>query len=169
MIKDSDRSRPEWPGHRLFFSNGVAMKILLMLLFFEGEGAPVESAKGFVHSRAKGTFIGALRGSLPEEAVLTVFEGGAAFDTMVYGRGDQFWEAGRVDFPGVASHLLVETEHAGTTQMANDGSSSGSICWKILGGGGRFQDASGNVTGNFTARPDGHFFDHQLYKVMLPS
>ncbi|MBR0784797.1 hypothetical protein [Bradyrhizobium iriomotense] len=144
------------------------MNILTVLVHFEGEGAPVPDAKGFVRSKATGTILDVKNEGLSPEAKIEHVLGQASFDTMVFAQDGQFWEAGRVDFPGIHSHLIVETRHPGRSIDLAGGAAAGSISWTIIGGGGRFEGASGIVTGNFTARSDGRFFDHHLYKIQLP-
>ena len=145
------------------------MNILTMLVHFEGEGSPVPDAKGFVRSQASGTFLEVKNEGLSPEARIERVSGQASFNTMVFAQDGRFWEAGRVDFPGIESHLIVETRHAGSSVDLPGGAAAGSISWTIIGGGGRFDGASGIVTGNFTAQPDGRFFDHHLYKIQLPA
>jgi len=145
------------------------MTIFTMLVLFEGEGAPMPDAAGFVKSEATGTILAVSNDGLPPDGQIERPEGGARFSTMVFSRDGRFWEAGRVDFPGIASHLTVETIHPGATADRLGGASAGAIAWSVTGGGGRFAGATGIVTGNFTAQPDGRFLDHQLYKLVLPA
>ena len=145
------------------------MNILTMLIHFEGEGIPVPDAKGFVKSQATGTILDVKTEGLSPEARIERVSGQASFNTMVFAQDGRFWEAGRVDFPGIGSHLIVETRHPGSSVDLPGGAAAGSISWTIIGGGGRFDGASGIVTGNFTARSDGRFFDYHLYKVLLPA
>jgi hypothetical protein len=83
-------------------------------------------------------------------------------------RGDQTFEAGRVEFPDIDSHLDVDTVIPGRFTTTDDGVSTGSISWRVTGGSGRFEGATGLVTGNFIGYPDGRFTDHQLFKLVLP-
>jgi hypothetical protein len=145
------------------------MNVVTMLVHFEGEGKPVGDARGFVQSQANGTILAVTTDGLTQEAQIESPAGHASFNTMVFAQDGRFWEAGRVDFPGIGSHLLVETKHPGASVDLPGGAAAGSISWTIIGGGGRFAGATGIVTGNFTARADGRFFDHHLYKVMLPA
>jgi hypothetical protein len=140
-----------------------------MLVFFSGRGEQLGHASGFVSSRAAGRVIGAtFDGDLAEEGNLQVPSPVAHFDTVVMVRDDQTWEAGRVEFPQIGSYLEVETYTPGRVQALPDGSSTGSIAWRVTGGGGKFANASGIVTGNFVGYPDGTFTDHQLFKLVLP-
>ena len=145
------------------------MNIVTVLIHFEGEGSPVPDAKGFVRSQATGTILDVKSEGLSPEAKIEHVPGQASFNTMVFAQDGRFWEAGRVDFPDIGSHLIVETRHPGASVDLPGGAAYGSISWTIIGGGGRFDRATGTVTGNFTARSDGRFFDHHLYKIQLPS
>ncbi len=134
--------------------------ILVLLIVFRGRTTPVESSPGFVSSVADGD-------------VLLVSEPGksfanARFKTLVYAQSGRFYEAGRVEFPGTDHFLMVDTPEPGTSREAVDGSSSGSVTWRILSGGGDFEGAQGLVTGNFTGAADGTFTDHHLYRIVLP-
>jgi len=145
------------------------MNIVTLLIHFEGEGNPVPNAKGFVRSQATGMILDVKNEGLSSEATIERVPGQARFSTMVFAQDGRFWEAGRVDFPEIGSDLIVETGHPGSSVDLPGGESAGSISWTIIGGGGRFEGASGIVTGNFTARSDGRFFDHHLYKIRLPA
>jgi hypothetical protein len=145
------------------------MAVFTMLVLFEGEGAPVPDAAGFVRSEARGTILSVSGGALPPEGEVQSPAGEARFSTMVFAQDGRFFEAGRVDFPGIGSHLIVTTRQPGTSNDLPGGASAGSISWTVTGGGGRFEGATGIVTGNFTARADGRFFDHQLFKLILPN
>lgn len=144
------------------------MTVLTMLIVFRGEGEPVAHAKGFVRSRADGAVLKVEQADSGPWMEIQNPCNSARFDTMVFASGDQFYEAGRVDFAEIESYLLVETKRPGSSVTFADGSSAGSISWEIVGGGGRFDGAAGLVTGNFTALPTGQFFDHQVFKVALP-
>ena len=89
--------------------------------------------------------------------------------TRVYNRDGQFFEAGRIVFPDISSHVDVDTPDPARVYPRPDGSSYGAATWRILGGSGRFAGAQGLVTGNFTGDADGGFVDHQLYKIFLPA
>jgi hypothetical protein len=145
------------------------MKTYTMLIFFSGKGEPIGHAEGFVSSKARGRIItAASEVELPPQGVLQSEGDEASFDTVVFARDGRFWEAGRVDFPKLKSHLDVRTVNPGVSETRPDGSSFGSISWQVSGGGGFFAGATGVVTGNFTAAADGQFRDHQLYKIFLP-
>jgi len=146
------------------------MKTCTMLIFFAGHGEPIGHAAGFVASRAVGSVLAVEGGAeLPPEGTLQVPTRTVRFETAVMARGDQTWEAGRVEFPDIASTLDVDTVIPGRVEMLTGGEVRGSISWRVTGGTGRFEGATGIVTGNFVGHPDGSFSDHQLFKLALPA
>ena len=139
--------------------------ILVLLIVFTGRSTPVDNSPGFVSSVADGDvlLVSAPRATLGSASFTT-----ARFKTQVYVQNGRFYEAGRVEFPGTGHFLMVDTPDPGTSREAPDGSSSGSVTWRIISGGGNFQGAHGLVTGNFTSTAEGAFTDHHLYKIVLP-
>lgn len=139
--------------------------ILVLLIAFTGRTSPVENSPGFVSSAAEGKVLLVLdpRATPDNNAFAN-----ARFKTLVYAQSGRFYEAGRVEFPGTDHFLMVDTPEPGTSREASDGSSSGSVTWRILSGGGDFEGAQGLVTGNFTGAADGTFTDHHLYRIVLP-
>jgi hypothetical protein len=142
------------------------MQILTMLIFFSGKGEQIGAASGFIRSRAEGAVL-SLASAGGAGAIATPAQR-ATFDTVVMVQGNRTWEAGRVAFPEIDSHLDVDTVSPGSFSMLDNGHSAGSISWRVIGGGGRFAGASGVVTGNFIGNPDGSFTDHQLFKLQMP-
>jgi hypothetical protein len=132
-----------------------------MLILFEGHGAQIGHAKGFMESRADGRVLSAEGLDVPCTE--------ASFRSVVAVTSAGNWEAGRVDFAAIDSWLDVDTPFAGHADDKPDGSSVGTITWRVLAGGGRFAGATGYVTGNFTGAPDGSFIDHQLFKLFVPA
>src|SRR5690242_10405540 len=108
---------------------------MVMLIVFEGEGAQIGAAAGFVESRANGRVVAAAGLDMPCER--------ASFRSVVAGTSAGNWEAGRVDFEGIDSWLDVDTPFPGQAADRSDGSSAGSITWRVLAGGGRFAGATG--------------------------
>jgi hypothetical protein len=145
------------------------MKLCTLLIVFRGRGTPDPKAPEFVSSEATGTLIAAGDAHAEPEMRLTADVGRTLMDTRVFNHDGRFFEAGRISFPNIDSHLDVDTPDPGRAYPRPDGSSYGAATWRILGGGGRFAGAHGLVTGNFTADADGNFVDHQLYKIFLPA
>jgi hypothetical protein len=143
------------------------MQMTTMLIVFSGKGEQIGFAKGFVSSTAEGVIVAADDpGS--GDTKLSVPASRARFETVVMVRNDRTVEAGRVLFPEIDSYLDIFTPENGLVVPLQDGRETGSITWHISGGGGKFAGASGIVTGNFFAYPDGTFVDHQLYRVIAP-
>ena len=137
-----------------------------MLIFFTGKGEPIGHAAGCFLSRAEGAVM-ALESAVDPRGELQVPTRLATFETVVMARGEQTFESGRVDFPDIGSWLDVDTVIPGRVSTRDDGISTGSISWRVVDGGGRFEGATGIVTGNFIGYADGTFVDHQLFKLLL--
>ncbi len=149
--------------------DNTRMKLCTLLIVFRGHGTADPQAPAFVASAATGSVITAAGDEpLEPEARLTADVGKALMSTRVFNRDGRFFEAGRISFPDIDSHLEVDTPDAARAFARPDGSSFGAATWRIVGGGGRFTGAQGLVTGNFTGDADGGFVDHQLYKIFLP-
>lgn len=141
-----------------------------MLIVFAGKGEPLPHAEGFVASVADGIVVAPAGGTtLPKDGGLEAPCRTARFETFVMAHRGRTFEAGRVTFPEIDSHLDVYTPEPGAVSSPAEGLETGSISWFVRDGGGLFAGAKGIVTGNFTGRPDGTFVDHQLYKLLLPA
>jgi hypothetical protein len=75
----------------------------------------------------------------------------------------RFKESGSIMF-GEGGHLLrFETIGEGFFgQSADPGLQQGSVMWRIIGGEGAFEGASGLITSNFLLGADGSATDHQF-------
>jgi hypothetical protein len=91
----------------------------------------------------------------------------AHFKTMMHVSAGRFQESGCIDFPGTDCYLIVSTTEPGTSSDAPDGTSTASMIWHIMSGGGRFKGAQGQITGNSVGTADGRFTDHQVCKIKL--
>lgn len=132
-----------------------------MLIAFKGHGDQIGHATGFVESRAEGQILSADGLDAPCSE--------ARFRSIVASTSAGNWEAGRVEFPAIDSWLDVDTPSPGHAEDKTDGTSAGTITWRVLDGGGLFAGANGFVTGNFTGATDGSFVDHQLFKLFVPA
>lgn len=92
-------------------------------------------------------------------------EGGLAyFESQVRMTGaDTFQEDGSITFGEEDDSLKFSTvgqgyigPQAGSTTMA------GAVSWKVEGGEGQFQDATGLITSNFSVDASGQVVDHHL-------
>src|SRR6266567_2387797 len=77
---------------------------------------------------------------------LTADVGRSLMSTRVFNHDGRFFEAGRIYFPDIDSHLDVDTPDPARAYPRPDGSSYGAATWRIRGGGGRFAGAHGLVT-----------------------
>jgi len=143
------------------------MKSCTMLIYFRGKGEPIGHAVSCFLSRAAGEVI-PLAAPARDQDDVQFDVSRASFETVVMARGDRTFESGRVDFPEIGSWLDVDTATEGRVATREDGISTGSISWRVVDGGGKFEGATGIVTGNFFGYPDGTFTDHQLFKLVLP-
>jgi hypothetical protein len=142
---------------------------LTLVIVFMGRTVPIDGFPGFVIAEADGTVLALSAPSdMAAEARPDSTLSTAHFKTMVFSQGGKFHESGRIDFPGTDSYLIVATNDAGTYTEAPDGTSTASMTWRISSGGGKFQGAQGQITGNSRGAADGHFTDHQVYKIELP-
>jgi hypothetical protein len=144
--------------------------ILTLIIVFMGRTVPLEDFPGFVSAEADGVVLSTAQAPEPPAAAQTdAALSKAHFKTMVYFQAGRFHESGRIDFPGTDSYLIVSTAEPGTSADAPDGTSTASMTWQITSGGGRFKGAQGQITGNSLGTADGHFTDHQVYKIRLPA
>jgi hypothetical protein len=80
-----------------------------------------------------------------------------------------FVEDGTITY-GAAGSLTFDTIGRGWVGPAPiTGRVVGGIVWKITGGSGRFDGASGVITSNFTVNADGEVVDDQFARVYLPT
>ena len=133
------------------------MKVLTLMVEFHGRGTPMDRSPGFAISEA----VGPVRFSSGEAS------GEARMKTVVYTNDGHFWEAGEIAFPELDAWLVVDTVTPGRVQQRADGSSYGSITWRVVSGGGPFAAVQGIVTGNFIGDATGGFVDHQVYNLLL--
>ena len=149
--------------------DNTPMKLCTLLIVFRGQGTADPHAPAFVASAATGSVIAFSDGVRADpDTPFTDDIGTAVMNTRVFNQAGRFFEAGRISFPDIDSHLDVDTPDAARAYSRENGHSYGAATWRIVGGGGRFGGTQGLITGNFTADADGGFVDHQLYKIFLP-
>ena len=143
------------------------MKVLTMLVEFRGQGTAVENSPGFSVSEAAGP-VKSISLTQPADVWSEHPAGDVRMKTRVFTSEGRFWESGEIIFPQLGS-LVIDSPAPGTVHQRSDGSSYGSITWRVLSGSGRFEGVQGIVTGNFTGDPKGGFIDHQVYNLLLAS
>jgi hypothetical protein len=73
----------------------------------------------------------------------------------------RYGSAGKATFKTVGRGVLGPSPLAGIQR--------GAVIWEITGGEGRFKDAQGMITSNFTAGPEGEVVDDHFVRLFLPS
>jgi hypothetical protein len=141
------------------------LNVLTLLVEFRGQGTPLENSPGFSVSEAAGP-IKSVSGTVPGEVSPLRSAGDVRMKTRVFTLEGRFWESGEILFPQLGS-LIVDSPAPGTVHQRPDGSSCGSITWRVLSGTGQLEGAQGIVTGNFTGDAQGGFIDHQVYNLLL--
>lgn len=141
------------------------MQMTTMLIVFTGKGQQIGYAEGFVSSAADGVILECNVPGIPD-ATLSAPCKTARFETVVMARNNRTVETGRVLFPEIDSYLDIFTPDTGLIVGVDESKEIGSITWHIRGGGGIFAGATGVVTGNFVAYPDGTFLDHHIYRIV---
>lgn len=78
-----------------------------------------------------------------------------------------FVEEGRVTYGGAGS-VTFETVGRGTVAPAPvAGWTSGAVIWRVTGGRGALEGASGLITSNFTVSADGVVIDHHVARLYV--
>jgi hypothetical protein len=140
------------------------LNVLTLLVEFRGHGAAVENSPGFSVSEAAGPIKSVA--SLPMVAEwLERLAGDVKMKTRVFASEGRFWESGEIIFPSLGS-LIIDSPAPGIVHQRPDGSTYGSITWRVLSGSGWFEGVQGIVTGNFTGDARGGFVDHQVYNLL---
>ena len=93
----------------------------------------------------------------------------ALFESEVKPTGEaSFEESGTITF-GESGHLLrFSTVGEGYIASSRDPEMKhGAAIWKVEGGEGQFENASGLITSNFTVEEDGGVVDHQCGVILV--
>lgn len=148
------------------------MRELVFALEFKGHARPVPGEEGKL--RAETTASGqVLRTSLMSkgvEARVQPARGSARFESEVQMTGDgSFVESGSITY-GKAGRLTFKTVGQGVIgPSAIEGMQRGAVIWEVTGGDKQFAGATGLITSNFTAGPQGEVVDNQFARLFLPS
>ena len=118
-----------------------------------GNLAPVEGKEGAYTFRANGT-------GPNGEAVNT--------QSDVVMEPDGFKETGTIEYTGLGK-VSFETIGLGTLSPSPVADlSCGAVVWRIAGGEGEFQGASGHITSNFTVSAGVEAVDNNYSRIFLP-
>ncbi len=129
------------------------MAELVFATEMKGNLAPVEGKEGTFTFRANGT-------GPNGEAVTT--------QSDVVMEPDGFKEAGSIEYAG-RGKVFFETVGLGTLSPSPVADLSfGAVVWRITGGEGEFQGASGHITSNFAVTAAGEAVDNNYSRIFLP-
>ena len=119
----------------------------------KGNLAPVEGQEGSFTFRANGT-------GPNGEAVTT--------QSDVVMETDGFKETGTIEYAG-RGKVFFETVGLGTLSPSPVADLSyGAVIWRITGGEGEFQGASGHITSNFAVSATGEVVDNNYSRIFIP-
>lgn len=141
------------------------MKQVIYAMQFKGQAAPGDaSGKMVAKSAADSCRITSTATDSGLDGKLERLEGGrVSFESTVTLTGDaSFLESGSIHFGGRNS-LRFSTVGQGYIGASPDPSlRHGTVNWRIDGGEGQFEDASGLITSNFTVGPNGEVVDYHF-------
>jgi hypothetical protein len=149
------------------------MKELIFALEFKGSAAPVPGSDNRLRATTSATGQ-TLRSALKPDGVQAAIEatGGdaASFESEVEIVGEgAFVESGSITY-GRAGKVSFKTVGRGVLGPSPlPGIQRGAVVWEITGGDGRFQNAQGLITSNFTVGAQGEVIDDQFARMYLPS
>jgi hypothetical protein len=129
---------------------GEIMAELVFATESRGSVAPVEGREGMLRATSSGTDPSGEAVSFESEVVLT----GATFKEN---GSIQFGERGKVRFETLGDGHL-EASPQPELQW-------GMVRWRVTGGDGEFQGASGFITSNFTVSSNGELVDNQYARI----
>ena len=148
------------------------MRELVFALEFRGKAMAVPDTDGRRQTRTTASSV-TLSTRLTADGVYAHVEAGAGETAVLEARvqrfGDgTFVEEGTIHY-GTAGAVTFETIGRGWVGAGPvAGSSAGGVLWKITSGDGRFANASGLITSNFTVSPDGDVVDDHFVRMYLP-
>jgi len=149
------------------------MKELVFALEFKGSAAPAPGSENRLRATTSASGQ-TLRSVLKPDGVQAVIEpsGGdtASFESEVEIVGEgAFLESGSITY-GRAGKVTFKTVGRGVLGPSPlPGIQRGAVVWEITGGDGRFQNAQGLITSNFTVGAQGEVTDDQFVRMYLPA
>ena len=147
------------------------MRELVFALEFRGKGAAVPGSDGKRQARTTASSQ-TLSTRLEADGVRARVESTpgetAVLEAQVQRFGDgTFVETGTIAY-GAAGTITFETIGRGWVGPGpTPGSAAGGVLWKITSGDGRFVNAQGLITSNFTVSADGDVVDNHFARIYL--
>jgi len=97
-----------------------------------------------------------------------LLEGARVESELLFADSSAFREQGRLSF-GSGAEIRFRTLGTGHLSPATgEPVRHGTVTWELDGGTGRFEQAAGRITSNFTVAADGQIEDEQVGLVFLP-
>src|SRR5581483_685809 len=147
------------------------MRQIVYSLQFKGKALPGHES-GVLKATTSATSC-TLQSVVTDDGVEGTFhpaQGGMAFfesEIRIAGQ-NAFTESGTITFGEEEHSLRFSTVGQGTLgPSADPKQSAGAVVWKVEGGDGPFDGASGFITSNFLVGPDGEVVDHQLGVIFI--
>lgn len=156
------------------------MPRLLYAMEFRGTGGPDEERGGIfvaASSSPSSTITSTVTDAGVDATVQAVAGGDARFDSEVVpiepgqaiGPGVEFREYGTITFGDGGNAIRFDTIGSGSfAPAAEPGVQHGTIMWRIEGGTGTFEGASGLITSNFIIEADGSVTDYHFGVIFTP-
>jgi hypothetical protein len=147
------------------------MRQIVYSLQFRGKALPGHES-GVLKATTSATSC-SLQSVITDDGVEGTFhpaEGGMAFfESEIRATGQHaFTESGTISFGEEGHSLRFSTLGPGTLGPSADPRySAGVVIWKVNGGDGQFDGATGYITSNFLVTPDGEVVDHQFGVIFL--
>ncbi len=90
------------------------------------------------------------------------------FTSEVVLRGETFQESGRIEYGGrgAVQFVTAGAGYLGPSPLPE--TQWGAVIWRLTGGDGEFQGASGYITSNFTVSAGGEVVDNHYVRMVLP-
>lgn len=148
------------------------MERLLYALQFKGQAGPVEGREGVLKAATSAPSC-RLTTTVADDGLRTELQpvdgGTAQFESEVTLTGDtSFQESGTITFGG-GNRLRFSTVGQGYLAPSPDPKqSAGAVSWRIDGGEGQLEGASGLITSNFLVSDTGEVLDNHFGVIFLP-
>ena len=148
------------------------MRQVIFNLQFRGAAAPGGAEKGVLKATTSATSCSMKTVMTPDgvEGAFAPAEGGLAFfeSEVRMTAPDAFTESGTITFGDGDNSLRFSTVGQGHLGPSADAKyMAGAVTWKVEGGEGQFEGASGLITSNFVLSDDGEVVDHQLGVIFV--